>query len=46
MSRDIRQLCREITHCPRYQRKWLPEETPGAIFMPDGHVFGHISKVY
>jgi hypothetical protein len=29
--------------CPRYQRKWPPETSPGAIFMPDGHVFGHIS---
>jgi hypothetical protein len=26
----------------RYQRKRPPEEAPGAIFTPDGHVFGHI----
>ncbi len=28
---------------PRYQRKRPLETSPGAIFMPDGHVFGHIS---
>jgi hypothetical protein len=28
---------------PRYQRKWPPEDSPVVVFMPDGHVFGHVS---
>jgi hypothetical protein len=43
MSRDIRQLCRETRHCPRYQAKRRPEAPPGAVFMPFGNTFRNIS---
>ena len=31
--------------CPRYQRKWPPETSPGAVFMPDGNVFGNAAQL-
>ena len=47
MSCDTLCVCPETRHCPRYQcpryqRKWPPETSPGAIFMPDGNTFGNI----